>query len=155
VSAQCKEANAGLVVITGGEPLAQGLAGLWPWLSVWRVQVETSGVVDQKLPDWVEVVVSPKTPRINYSGRVTGWKYIIRAGDVSSDDGLPYYTTQRDDADSGRLLTRPPEGGHVWVQPCDEQDPAKNAANLAQCLDSVKRFGYRLSLQTHKIIGWQ
>jgi organic radical activating enzyme len=115
--------------------------------------VETSGVHRQALPCAVEVVVSPKTPSINYAGHVAAWKYVIKAGEVNEADGLPLFGTQ------GRFMNVPlarPSRPHspIYVQPCDEKDAEKNAANLAACLDSVRRFGYRLSLQQHKIINW-
>jgi organic radical activating enzyme len=144
-----------LVVITGGEPMAQPLLPLVAALRrvdpVLSVQVETSGLHHQDIPLDVDVVVSPKTPGINYAGHVTAWKYIIRAGEVMAD-GLPCFATQ------GKLvdvpLARPTYDAPIYVQPCDEHDADKNAANLAATLDVVRRFGYRFSLQQHKVIQW-
>jgi 7-carboxy-7-deazaguanine synthase len=146
-----------LVVITGGEPMAQPLLplvkALEDGLLCPDIQIETSGIIHQRIPYLVDVVISPKTPTINYEGRVAAWKYIIRAGEVA-DDGLPIYATQGMWYDN-KLLARPSFNAPIYVQPCDEHDPEKNAANLAATLDVVKRFGYRLSLQQHKIIDWE
>lgn len=158
-----------LIVITGGEPLKQDLSSFLYLLTgtPYRVQVETSGVVDQALPHWCEVVLSPKTTKINYSGHVTAWKYIIRAGDVYPGDGLPYATTQPGQEVGGispvipsrgrarALLARPTGHTPVYVQPCDEKMQGRNADNLSETLASVKHFGYNLSLQIHKQIGWE
>ena len=44
-------------------------------------------------------------------------------------------------------------GTPVYVQPMDEYDDEKNAANLRLAMELAQRHGYRLSLQLHKIIG--
>jgi organic radical activating enzyme len=154
--------NIRLIVITGGEPLKQDISSFLFLLTgtAYRVQIETSGVVDQSLPHWCEVVISPKTQRVNYSGHVTAWKYIIRSGDVYPGDGLPYATTQPGQevgsiGTSRQLIARPTGHAPVYVQPCDEKMQERNADNLAATLASVMQFGYNLSLQTHKIIGWE
>ena len=43
-------------------------------------------------------------------------------------------------------------GTPVYVQPMDEYDAAKNAANRKLALELAMEHGYRLSLQTHKIL---
>ena len=41
----------------------------------------------------------------------------------------------------------------VPIQPMDEYDEAKNRANLQLVLELSKKYGYCVSLQTHKILG--
>ena len=41
----------------------------------------------------------------------------------------------------------------IYVQPMDEVDAEKNAANLALATQLALAKGYRLSLQLHKIVG--
>jgi hypothetical protein len=41
----------------------------------------------------------------------------------------------------------------VYVQPMDVHDPIRNAANLKRAATLAQTQGYRLSLQTHKIVG--
>lgn len=41
----------------------------------------------------------------------------------------------------------------IYVQPMDEGDPEANAANLAEAVRASLKYGYRLSLQLHKIAG--
>lgn len=43
---------------------------------------------------------------------------------------------------------------HRFVQPCDSGEPRKNQTALAECIDFCKSHPeWRLSLQTHKLIG--
>jgi organic radical activating enzyme len=144
-----------LAVITGGEPMAQDLGPIAYGLEVaWlRCQVETSGIVHQDLPVYVEVVVSPKTHRINYRGRIDAWKYVIRASEVCRGDGLPYARTQEKQGASDQILARPFNDAPVYVQPCDEHDEGKNHANRETALWSCVNFGYRFSYQVHKAIN--
>ena len=66
-------------------------------------------------------------------------KFIIRAGD-------PLYGDVGQVGQAGTAIA-------VYVQPMDEYDPAKNAANIARALQLAQESGYRLSLQTHKMLG--
>lgn len=163
------------VVITGGEPMRQNLVPLIYLLNSqgYKVQIETAGTLYPRedpennynnyggrfyslfvdnCPDNV-VVCSPKTPTLSSSLMETcgNYKYVIRAGEVSEEDGLPIMSTQIQGKPA--KLARPPKGAQVWVMPMDEQDEEKNKANMAQTTLSALKFGYRLTLQTHKIIG--
>lgn len=159
-----------LLVITGGEPMLQNLPLLiktiWDSLgSIRRIQIETAGTVWPKglekvmrspsLVGRVYIVVSPKTTMVNDAIRAhaDAWKYIINAGNASPDDGLPMYSTQP----VGRAnidLARPRNTlAPIYVQPMDELDKGKNINNTRACIDIAMRFGYRISLQTHKILG--
>lgn len=147
-----------LVVITGGEPMLQNLAGLIKIISlklpfVKTVQIETAGTVwpafleciIAAMPHLVEIVVSPKTPKVNktVAEKVKHWKYLISASDIrNGDDGLP------------ERLARPARPDAViYVQPMDEYNPAKNEANVSLALHLSLTFGYGMSLQQHKILG--
>ncbi len=76
-------------------------------------------------------------------------KYVLEAGNVAAD-GLPVKTMGY-----GGAVARPWDGfkGTVWVQPLDAKDPEQNAANIKACVESAKKFGYRVSLQGHKYMG--
>lgn len=157
-----------LVVITGGEPLLQNIIPLVALLNVRRnvsVAVETAGTVhNEHLSSWFDrarrihgniIVCSPKTPKISPTiAMLTGaFKYIVRVGDTDPDDGLPNMSTQIP-GQSARIarptiVPCPP----VYVQAMDEQDAAKNLANVELAASIVLKFGYRLSVQTHKIAG--
>jgi 7-carboxy-7-deazaguanine synthase len=97
----------------------------------------------------VTVVCSPKTPVVCPAIRphIFHYKYVLEAGKVD-DDGLPSSVL------GNNLRPYRPEdiGPHrtIWVQPSDQKDPVLNEANMRAAVDSCLKFGYRLTLQTHK-----
>lgn len=150
----------GVVVITGGEPFRQNIT---PFVELllsegYEVQVETNGTC--YLPDFpfdrATVVCSPKTPSIHPHMRTKCdyFKYVLQAGHVDPNDGLPTTTLCRS-ADSGRVVARPNNlySPKIYVQPLDEADETLNKANALAAVDSCLRFGYRLCIQTHKLVG--
>ena len=145
-----------LYVITGGEPFRQDIRVLLDQLFVLHsvVQIETAGTLWLEGLDWrTEIVVSPKTGTIRseIAARAMAWKYIIRAGELSDEDGLPNINTQ---TGVQQILARRGDNirAPIYVQPCDDHDPVKNTANLAAAKESALKFGYRLSLQQHKLL---
>lgn len=157
------------VVITGGEPFLYDLTPLIESLLCYKISVgiETSGslfphqsFVDSSLimsclHSSVKIVCSPKTVKLanGVSSLVSSYKYIVRRGEVSESDGLPNMSTQL----KGKKckLFRPPGGtpkSNIFVQPCDDYDEQANIENRKQAVESCIRFGYRLSLQQHKIL---
>lgn len=150
-----------LVVITGGEPLRQNLVPAVDALldAGYRVQLETNGVLScESLPypdgDNFTIVCSPKTSRIHPSilEYATAFKYVLRAGDVDPNDGLPLRALTHP---ASPRVARPRPGAPVYVQPMDEADSAANASNLAVAIESTREFGHRLQLQIHKIINME
>lgn len=161
-----------LVVVTGGEPFRQACGPFTELLlgAGYRVQFETNGSLRDESIDrglvaaWrhkLTIVCSPKTPATNprNSGLFSHYKYVLKAGQISEDDGLPL-----DVLNSGIKPARPEKGftefhkdqggvSRIYVQPLDEHDPKLNYENTRACLEVVKKFGYTLSLQTHKILG--
>lgn len=156
-----------LVVLTGGEPFRQSLTPFIGLLAESRfdVQVETNGTLfdpvlrDGRTARWpLTVVCSPKTPRLNTAlaewtaGNTSKscYKYVLEAGRVA-DDGLPTSVLGEEVRPA-----RPPAGfptDRIFVQPVDVQEPDANRANVRAAVDSCLRFGYRLSLQQHKLLG--
>lgn len=154
-----------LAVITGGEPLRQNLDPLCHELidqHRFRVQIETNGIHSpteaitcfSQLSEngKLTLVCSPKTKKVHYHTRALcdNWKYILKADEVDEKDGLPTSSLY-----CGVRPARPPErsGIEVFVQPMDEQDEKKNQLNTQAAVDSCMKYGYRLSLQTHKILN--
>ena len=138
----------GLIVITGGEPLRQPIAPLCQLLidAGYRVQLETNGTLYQPLPSSVDIICSPKPTATGYHHirpdllpHITAFKFIISAT-------APHY---QDIGDVGQHTHSTP----VYVQPMDEYDPPKNAANLRHAVTLALTHGYRVSLQTHKLMG--
>lgn len=172
----CKHESAykPLVVITGGEPMLQNITPLVRELICggFQVQIETAGTL---MPDtfydlclgWntnqLTSVVSPKTPRIDkrWLDAADYFKYIITSWNCAKDDGLPNVVEQGSTTPLERTkLARPParilsgSPHHVYVQPCD--DPAGRMPTLDNekaAVQSARKFGYTLSLQTHKLLG--
>ncbi|MFZ4541445.1 MAG: 7-carboxy-7-deazaguanine synthase QueE [Rickettsiales bacterium] len=136
-----------LIVITGGEPLRQNITPLCDALLTagYRVQIETNGTLWRPLPKGVNIVCSPKVTDGRYHAlrpdlleRVDALKFIVSA-------------TATDYRDIGKVGQGPETP--IYVQPMDEYDPIKNAANIAHALGLAQTNGYRLSLQMHKLLG--
>jgi organic radical activating enzyme len=146
-----------LVVITGGEPLLQNITPFCRLLAKYnfRVQIETAGTV------WVPglegcdvaIVCSPKTGKVRNELQLKciNFKYVVGAGDEVHDGGI----VAKYQAGSKPLLLAQPKRADatVWIQPRDDQNPEKNAANTAFARDLCLKYGYRMSVQLHKIVG--
>lgn len=137
-----------LVVITGGEPFRQNIVPLCEALLShgFQVQIETNGTLWRDVPAQVNIVCSPKTSNGQYHPvradllkRTSALKFIISA----------HQTDYADVGEVGQAEFNTP----IYVQPMDEYDPIKNAANLARAGQLAQTHGYRLSLQLHKILG--
>jgi organic radical activating enzyme len=155
-----RKAKTHLVVITGGEPFRQNIIPLVNalWEEGFTVQIETAGTLTLRHFPWskAHIVVSPKTGKINkeIAEHACAWKYIIKMGDVDFEDGLPNMSTQIEDYPI--RIARPPShwpNDQVYLSPCDEQDECRNMGNMRLATRFCLTFGYRLSLQTHKIVG--
>lgn len=158
-----------LVVLTGGEPMRQNIVPLCEALADQniRVQIETAGsfwpdgeygkrLSQLILVDHVSIVVSPKTSFVHddISNAAMAWKYIITDDGSMYTDGLPLSSTQ--DTTRRVRLARPPEDfppESIFLQPCDYHDATRNKYAQQRTVKLCQKFGYRLSLQTHKIIG--
>ena len=142
---------ASLVVLTGGEPMLQPIVDL---TYAFRTQIETAGSVMRPVSRNTTIVCSPKTPRINEEliPQVSAWKYIIAPGEVADDDGLPCVSTQIKGENA--YIYRPDKDhpAPIYVQPRDDLDPVKNTINTKFAAEIAMRYGYRLSLQLHKIL---
>ena len=161
-----------LIVITGGEPLAQNIIPLVDLLvrNGYQVQIETSGVAFF-LPEWkhlnkqwlipfrigtekvVTFVCSPKTGTINNDlvPYIDCYKYVVKGGQTNIHDGLPDYSTQK--PDKLKQVSRPKNDAPVYVQPMDEGRIQNKNYDVA--IDIAMEYGYRLGLQLHKILNIQ
>lgn len=161
-------AVAGLVVITGGEPFRQDISRLINTLTALRyyVQVETNGTLAPPMdvqwslmPDirmGAYIVCSPKAGKVHSDIPKVAccYKYVIEAGNVHGEDGLPLTALQHG---AHPHVARPPAGfpRPVYLQPMDAKDDALNQANLRAAIDSCMRHRYVLQLQIHKIIDME
>lgn len=157
--------NMGLVVITGGEPFRQPLGPLIRELVSrnFMVQVETNGTMfdltsEKEIigePEFV-VVCSPKTTKVHskLEKYIDHYKYVLDSECVSQDDGLPTHSLGMDGYPARpHSMFGSCTDGEVWVSPMDSQDPEKNKRNVEAAVASCMKYGYRLSLQTHKLLG--
>ncbi|MGB3721741.1 MAG: 7-carboxy-7-deazaguanine synthase [Pacificimonas sp.] len=123
-----------LIVCTGGEPLLQLDAPLVDALHAadFRIAVETNGTI--AAPDGIDwICVSPKAaePLVQTSG---------------NELKLVYPQPENSPADFAHLAF-----DHFFLQPMDSAAQTENiAAATRYCLEHPK---WRLSLQTHKLIG--
>lgn len=152
-----------LVVITGGEPLLQNVSPLTDRLNKngIRCSIETAATI---FPEGLQnsygrgsinqIVCSPKTPMLapRLLPYISAFKYIISAGNFDPDDGLPCASTQI--KGGGSKLYRPDKSTQhipIFLQAMDEGNEHKNKANLIAAAELCRKFGYRLSVQLHKL----
>ena len=126
------------VVVTGGEPFEQDIKRLLKSLyqEGRAVQIETSGCFDVYGPGWI--TVSPKF-----------FKPLSKQALWAATEIKQVVASQ---ADIDRLLTDVvPHIGQftpVYLQPVSN---GSRATKL--CVEACKKYGFQLSLQTHKLIG--
>lgn len=158
---------ADLIVFTGGEPLRQ--AAIVPVMRKlldlgYDVQIETAGTVWPEGMDalmsheGMSVICSPKTGKVHPKiiKFAAAFKYIVAADDASPKDGLPIQSTQTPDHAQPVYRAR---HSLIWVQPRAEYDARGNPddiatfRNVSHAAKIAMHYGYRLSLQIHKLIG--
>lgn len=136
-----------LIVITGGEPFRQNISPFCEELlkAGFAVQIETNGTLYRELPQGVDIVCSPKNTGQGYMPlrgdlleRVSALKFIISASDTAYNHVPDFFSSKNIP---------------IFVQPMDEGNIVKNAANTKLALELALENGYRLSLQTHKILN--
>lgn len=151
-----------LCVVTGGEPFRQNRMPdlVIELLKVFKmVQLETSGSCWQPGFAYVKstyflrvmTVCSPKTPRLHPKiiPFIDAYKYVVRNGYID-EDGLP-----GEEAQLGlpKAVAKPHDLSiPVYISPWDEYDEKKNLANTQAAVQVCLQYGYRLSLQVHKIV---
>jgi hypothetical protein len=86
------------------------------------------------------------------------WKYVVSTDyTVAEDDGLPLGNTQQQGGKLHRLARPPGEviraRRDIYLQPMDQYNDDRNAANVKLCLELAQRYGYRVSIQLHKQWG--
>lgn len=128
------------VVITGGEPTLQLDSALIALLHSrgYEIAIETNGT--RPMPEGIDwITVSPKQPFVGSAGSLV----------VKRCNELKCVFDGRTPVDDYGI-----EADYYYLQPCDTADPERNAAILNACIDYIKRNPrWRLSLQTHKLVG--
>ena len=135
-----------LIVLTGGEPTLQVDEAFVDLLHEhgYEVAMESNGT--RPAPrniDWL--TVSPK---------IVGGEWRVKSGERLPDEVKVVFD---EDTDPETLL--PPLSTlhllpQLFLQPCDTGNPQRNAEIVARCVAYIKEHPeWRLSLQTHKLIG--
>ena len=139
IMAEIMQYPARFVVLTGGEPTLQVDEAFVDLLhqNGFEVAMESNGTLPapQNL-DWL--TVSPKS--------------LQGAGDMRKPDELK--VVYDEDTDPNAFLL--PQNTLLYLQPCDTGDAERNAAIIQRCIDYIKEHPeWRLSLQTHKLVGFK
>ena len=124
-----------LVILTGGEPTLQVDEAFVDLLHQhgFEVAMESNGTrpAPQNL-DWL--TVSPKQQPV--VRRCDELKVVFESADDVNDYGV--------------------EARYLYLQPCDTGDAERNAIIINRCIDYIKAHPqWRLSLQTHKLVGFK
>ena len=136
-----------LIVLTGGEPFRQPITLLCDRLieEGYYIQIETNGTLYRPLDERVDIICSPKVSNKSYHPiredllkHINAFKFIV--------------STSHPDYQSIPDIGQDIFGTPVYVQPMDELDAVKNKDNMAYAVTLAQENGYRLSLQTHKIL---
>jgi len=137
-----------LAVITGGEPFRQNIVPLCDRLinNGYTVQIETNGTLYRELNKDVHIICSPKNTGKGYRKirddllkRLDAIKFIVSAT----------HELYKDVAQVGQSDYDTP----VYVQPMDEYSVEKNNHNMKHATILAEKYGYRLGIQMHKILG--
>lgn len=152
-----------IVVITGGEPFRQNISLLINRLLrlCVTVQIETNGTLPPPMGTMLDhtgltIVCSPKAGSVNkkLEPHIDAYKYVANVQSLEgSVDGLPSHALEHP---NGKGLARPRPGADnvpVYLQPVDEQNKVLNKRNTKAVVESCLKYGHRLCLQMHKIVG--
>lgn len=129
-------------VITGGEPAQYDLRELTGQLIDGHghtVQIETSGTEEIRAHPRTWITVSPKIGMPG--GKAVRQDAISRANEIKMPVGKQ--------ADVEKLLLVLEEvRGDVWLQPISQSERA-----TAICVAAARQHGFKVSIQTHKLMG--
>ena len=136
-----------LIVLTGGEPTLQVDEAFVDLLHQhgYEVAMESNGTRPAPMNiDWL--TVSPKSRGTRYEVRGTRIPDELKiVFDENTDPEI--YLVPR----TSHLVPR-----YFYLQPCDTGDAVRNAAIVQRCVDYIKEHPvWRLSLQTHKLVGFK
>ena len=148
------------VVLTGGEPTLQVDEAFIDLLHQhgFEVAMESNGTrpAPQNL-DWL--TVSPKSllpdPSRSASGRLLPTGRKKRSGKMP-DELKVVFTTEENLEQQIASLPLLGDVERLYLQPCDTGDAERNAIIINRCIDYIKEHPqWRLSLQTHKLVGFK
>ncbi len=146
------------VVLTGGEPTLQVDEAFVDLLHQhgYEVAMESNGTrpAPQNL-DWLTV-----SPKNWWLADGKGWmENCAHANEIKivADEAVlsgSKLSSLRSSLLASLAKNSQPSSPLLYLQPCDTGDSQRNAAIISQCVDFIKHHPeWRLSLQTHKLIG--
>lgn len=150
------EVNHKHVVITGGEPFRQNITPLVKHIinNGYSIQIETNGTLtNPSFPfDKTVVVCSPKTHSLNKKllPHIKWFKYVVGEEDKISIHGFPTGATQAHSKQAPYVTW---STDRVILMPRDDHFPGQNQRNRDVAVSLVRKFGFRLNLQLHKILN--
>lgn len=142
------------VVLTGGEPTLQVTEDFVDQLhqAGFEVAMETNGILPAPGNiDWVTVSPKGTHPSPPYEG---GGNVSLAEQQRLPDEIKVIFDGKTDPEE---FLPNPLKGKEVlfYLQPCDVGDPQKNKEITDACVEYIKQHPrWRLSLQTHKLVGF-
>lgn len=154
VAEVAKDTAIRLVVLTGGEPMRQRLAPLvYALLAAdYQVQLETNGTIYRpELPyAAITVVCSPKNANVDAQiiPHVAAWKYVIGEGELDAR-GLPTRVL----GSMTPVFRDVPAEAAIYLQPLDVKDDHLNATFILKTINACLKYGHRLCIQVHKMVG--
>ena len=136
------------VVLTGGEPTLQVDEAFVDLLHQYGFEVAMESTGTRPAPknlDWL--TVSPKISGEKWKVE-SGWRLPDEVKVVFDEDTVPETYLP-----SPSTLSLSPI---LYLQPCDTGNAERNAIIINRCIDYIKEHPqWRLSLQTHKLIGFK
>ena len=140
LTAKSQVPKARLVILTGGEPTLQVDEAFVDLLHQhgFEVAMESNGTrpAPRNL-DWL--TISPKGPQAD-----------------NNPDELKIIFDENTDPEKSLASLPSPLSSLLYLQPCDTGDAVRNAAIVERCVDYIKAHPqWRLSIQTHKLVGFK
>ena len=146
------------IVLTGGEPTLQVDEAFVDLLhnAGYEVAMESNGTrpAPQNL-DWLTVSPKARGERQEVRGeRMPDELKIVFDEHTDPDEFLTHLSSLHKSLSSLLSPLSSPHSPLLYLQPCDTGDAQRNEAIIQACVDYIKQHPqWRLSLQTHKLIG--
>ena len=142
-----------LAVLTGGEPTLQADWQLVDALKKvgYEVTMESNGTMLP--PDNIDfLTLSPKTPKIQVAPNTKYQKELKMV--FSSKEQFEQLLHALETSNGEAFFNFASETVSCYLQPCDTGDAERNRQIMQDCVAYIKEHPHwRLSLQTHKLIG--
>tara|TARA_B100001123_G_C15324320_1_gene1029000 strand:+ start:504 stop:1187 length:684 start_codon:yes stop_codon:yes gene_type:complete len=145
------------VIFTGGEPTLQlmktdGEALISHLLrNAWTVGIETNGTIDSNKCKMLDILNWSRRGHITVSPK----PLVGKGGDISHlklREGTDLKVIVPTEFDLKELKEKT-DFVHYYIQPMDTGDGSKGRNNLDLAMDLATKYGYCVSVQTHKLVN--